>query len=624
MKKKSLFILTSIVLATPPIYPAGFVRPSYSKAVQEAGATAQKQGPDFVSKSMAENAVKALKANTVYRVDEVELERLQKAATNNKSVLSAMRDIIDQSAIAQKDTALRDIQELRLKMLVHFEGIDPKSSEAVMNAQRSPEKQLELNAAIMVFDLKAVSGLHSNSKDAIRLFLSEMDIAMRAGARPDQALLAAQDALATSKGVDVDVNLFDKMGSTRDGVAELFKSADDFLELFIGSADGTQLKVMMTPRRAQEIEQISQNTVIQLVEIAKAPNVQKLMNEKAMPELSTQLANGRVFLENNPLLDSKSTEMVSAKSKADEVAANVDDLLGQLQELGAVVGGEGVRQNLARMARKYVPLAGRVIKDPAQWKRTIREKILEIDGILEKNILELDRNNQTLFSLKEKTLDQMNHLQVEMARAKLVADGLDAAIKELESRGDTETVLAIKSEVVPRIQKDLDAAMGLYGIYKASIEGINTMTRTNDAVIANVIRLRTIAAPAIAITESVRQAGKTAERVMEQSDRVSKFVGRQLTEMLEQNKRTNDMLIQQAGKSIVDHKVLEDVMTGLVKERERLATEMIKASAETKKHNDKMIAVLNKANDQMRNDGLAAGVNSTLRNNRPSVNNRQN
>jgi hypothetical protein len=456
-------------------------------------------------------------------------------------------------------------------------------------------------------------GLSVEAKTDIKRYLSEVQKSISSGAALKDALRVAKEIIEMETGKSFEIDAIDRAYNSAGGVAEIFKSVDDITAVDVaGPGSSTTMKVQMTRRQAEQVENEAHEQSLILLELAKSPDVATAFKDKALTEMKRDMNGINIFIKDNPLLDRESTVMKSVREEKDRVASSIDELFEELQDLGAIVGGRSWKHNMARMVRK-VPLVKRVVKDPSAWKRSIREKVLEIDKILEDGIIKLDQNNETLGSLKARAHEQMRNLQISMARTKLVSDFLQHYIKEKRSIGDEDTARIMEAEVVPRIERELNGAMTLYGVMLASVEAIGDLSRTNSMIITNSIQLRTVAAPAIAITESLKEAGKDAERIVKQGQKIGKFVESQLQEMVKQTKRAHESYAKAAGESVISPEVLEQVLTDLAGERENMIKRMVEAGVKLHTSNQKLVTVLNKASETLKNDSLAVQVDSLNR-----------
>lgn len=607
--KQVVIIATSIALSGSVLAQTS-VRPSFIKAPesQNAPGTLEVKAAD---KQVAERIVKAMAAKKIYGIDEATQKSLIAGYASNRSLREAIQDIQHQEQHSSSDPQVKSVNNLRLKILTSLSEVDIYNAEQIQKSQSDAEVASQLDLMTLVRGLSPLR-LTPNAKTNMIKFLTEVQTSIENGALLGDALRAAKEIVLSETGIEINISLIREAAASSGGVAELFKSVDDVSNIDVSGPSGPVMKVRMTMREAQVVEGLAHEMALSLMELARQPDIGVAFKEKAIQDMKASMTKTSIFIENNPLLDRQSTQFKQISESKESVAESVDELLGALQDLGAEVGGKGVKSRLGRWVRKTIPMADKVIKDPVAWERSLKEKVLEIDKVLADGVTKLDTNNQILSKLKGDALVQMNDLQKNIAKTFLVSQFLQHYIKEQIEKGDNDTANLIKAEIVPRVERELNGAMSLYGVLTASVEAMNELMRTNNLIITNSIQLRTVASPAIAITESVKEAGRDAEKVVQQSVAISRFVEKQLLQMSEQVRKNNELFSKAAGETVVNPEVLDKVLTDLAKEKIEMAKRMSEAGERLHKSNVKLVGVLNNAQQILKQDALGVNVDGIL------------
>jgi uncharacterized protein YaaN involved in tellurite resistance len=613
--KKNLLIISSLLVVGTSSAQQFGVRPSFqSKGIQQGAVEGRNES--FNAKTadaiIAVKQLSRIKDAGLYKIDDAAMVRLSEGHTSNKGISEAIKSIISLDSFAAKDSSIKSINELRLLILSQLKEVDPYNLQVLEKSRNELETASQLDLMYLVMGLNPLA-LTAKAKENIILFLTEVNNSINNSSKISDSMRVAQEELVMQKGVTIELSQIQAAYRSQGGIAELFKTTEDITNIDVQGPNGTVMQVRMTLKKAQELDSMAHEAVIRLIELAKSPDVSAVFKSEAIKEVQNGVENASLFLKDNPLLDRSSSKFTKVKEEKDRVANDINELLSTLKDLGASVGKKGVMAGASRWIRKSIPLADKVIKDPVAWERTLKEKILEIDKSIVDGINRLDSNNQELGKLKAKALENMSDLQVKMAKTKLISDYLQAYIKEITKRGDAETANIIRSEVVPRIERDLNGAMSLYGVLTASVEAMNHLVSTNNLIITQSVQLRTVASPAIAITESIKEAGRDAEKVVKQSSKISKFVENQLQQMSEQIKKNNELFAKAAGETVVSPEVLEKVLTELATERTAMADRMAKSGEQLRASNEKLIDVLNRASENLKLDAVGLGIEGAIK-----------
>lgn len=615
-KKKAAYLIGSMILAmnSVPAYAvvktgqsaAGFaIKPKFSNS-QDAELPRSGFDANVADAKVASKLVETISKSNLYHLDQATLDRISGSYLKNRTLQDMVKSILGQSSHAAKDGQVREINELRLSLASYLGDVDP----AALHQKQTAETAAQNDLATVVMGINPL-GLTAGTKANIIYFLTTLKNAISEGARLEDALKMANEMMALEKGVEVELESI-QLAARGSGVAELFKDELDIRELVVQGPTGAALTVRMPVKEATAIAESAVEKATTLIEMARSPDLARQIKEQVMRETGAKLHEVEMFMKDNPLLDRQSSKFNEMSEATTRVSTSIDQLLAQLQELDAVVGGRGIRQQAARLALKYLPGADKVIKDPAVWKRTIREKITEIDAVLIDGVQKLDNNNQTLNSLKAQALTRIAALQAEIAEIHLISTNIKAYIDQIEGT-NPELAKLIASELVPKVERDRNAVLSLYGVLMASIEAMNPVIQQNNLTITSTLQLRTVAAPVIAITESVIEASKDTAKVIAQSQAVSRFVGAQLLRMTAEIENSQKAFAKSAGESIVDPVLLEQVLTKLATLRETKAKQDAAAGEKLRTSNEKLINVLNRATQTLKQDQLGTQVNGVLR-----------
>ncbi len=563
------------------------------------------------------SAVKYLNNSALSTLSAATIDAYGKAIGTNKTFESTLNNVRG-NLVTNPNPVVVDIAKARIQLTSYFGEVDIFSEKTTREMQTDAEKSAAYYILRISNEINPMT-LGNQGQENVAHFLKSIQEGLDVHGNATKALSDALEKMEIDKGFTFDMNDIAGAFKTREGVTNLFKGDSDVQEFAVGTIGNTPLNIRMTRQQAEKLEVEVQNQLNTLIELAQNPNFHHETAKTSLKGLSEQMDSVNRFIKDNPILDrgsnDKLSKMLENEDAGKSLVNSLDQLLSNLNELGTVVNADGVRQKSARWIREYIPFAQKVITDPAAWKMTLKQKISEIDKSIVRGAEQLDQNNNTLINLRSKAVEQTLDLQKQMAKSRLVSDHLQEFVK-MNKDSRPELVKTIESQVVPQVERELNSAMALYGILKGSIEAIDHLVANNLQIITDAYHLRNVAAPAIAITESVKIAGQDAKAAMVRHKKISKFVEQQMQEMSNQVKTNNEMFAKMAGDSVISPEVLDKVLTDLIRERESMTKRMVEAGKRLRANNVKLAETLNKHSEQLSDSTVGLGVNKIINNGR--------
>ncbi|MBX9767883.1 MAG: hypothetical protein K2X47_11475, partial [Bdellovibrionales bacterium] len=257
-------------------------------------------------------------------IDKDKTDALVEAYQKNTAIEEAVDSI-------GKDTAsdVREINKLRLEIMILLGDINPNDPEQMRNAELNPDvdgKTLDLMTVV----IQAQPGPKSpKAKKNFALFLRLVKDALSSGQNFHEVLGIVQETLEMKHGIEIDIHNI-QTASRGPGVMELFASEEDAKELKIGGANGkAALEVRMSKQKAQQLSIEAASKAAELVDLAKDPSLAaERLTSDALKSLQAEMQKPNAYLENNHLLDVKDRKAAAnpAIEEQQKVAGSIDEL----------------------------------------------------------------------------------------------------------------------------------------------------------------------------------------------------------------------------------------------------------------------------------------------------------
>jgi uncharacterized protein YaaN involved in tellurite resistance len=400
-----------------------------------------------------------------------------------------------------------------------------------------------------------------------------------------------------------------------------FKSASDARHVKITTSDGTVFEAYMSAREGEALQDQAWQTANDLMTLATNP--QELVDrqtEAATASLRSGVNSASEFMKDNPVLARALDPNASAglrdamTGERSEVAKSSDELQTQLQQLGAIQGSKNLMANVSRWVRDNVPGASRIVQDPINARRSVLQRIQEIDRTIVEGAQRLEENNQTLFSLRAKANTEVARLQREIARLLMTTDYVQTLQRQAKESGQERLANTLAQEVLPILQRELNAAISVNAVLIASLEGINQIIRSNNGTIQSAQTLRTVTLPVLVVNETMRVTGEDLRATQIQQARIARFTEQQFAEMSKLIRENNERFARMSGESFISPETVERVLTELTNERVAHAKRMEEAARRQAANNAKLVQAVNRANalasDTMLGDAARARLNA--------------
>lgn len=587
------------------------------KPVGKAATTVESSGnmSRMVDTNFANKVKAELTQSSAFRgLDEVTVQIFTENL-GNKSFERIYRNSVRNLELSKGNSAVAEIERTKIEIMSSIKEMDMFDESLVARSADNNAKYAEYLIARTLVEVNPVS-LGKDGQEFFRYFLRELSESLKIDTQADRALSNTLERLSVERGLTISLEDFPSALRTNEGIAGLFKGVNDTREYEVGSYGDQKINLRLSEKEAHALSVKAQSEANRLIEIANNPSkVNEQFAKEALQGLRKESSSANKYLENNTLLNNR--ESVSSGEKvAKETAQNLDELLGQLKELGSTIDGNKFVGGAARLADKFGLkwMAGKLDKaNEASLKRkTIREKILMIDKSITDGITKLEQNNLQLDKIRGQAIDQIQALQIEIARVRLVSDMLHQYVSEIKS-SRPELARTIESEIIPRIEKELNASLALYGVLRASVDAIDSVVKNNLQIISDAFHLRNIAAPTITVTESVSQAAKQARDTMARHQQISKFMQSRLEKMAEETKKTDAMFAEMAGESVIKAEVLEKVLSELIKSKETTTNSLIQAGQKLRKANDQLSNTLNKYIKDLNHQSVGVSVEGMIK-----------
>lgn len=608
-KRVSLLVSVALFAQVSSAQLVG-LRPVGKQAVVESAGSVSR----MVDTNLANKVKVELAQNSAFRgLDEMTV-KIFVEHLGNKSFERIYRNAVRNLDLAKGNSAVAEIERTKIEIISSIKDMDMFDEALVARSADNNAKYAEYLIIRTLVEVNPVS-LGKDGQEFFRYFVKELSESLKIDTQADRALSNTLERMSIERGLSISLEDFPASLRTNEGIAGLFKGVNDTREYEVGSFGEQKINLRLSEKEAQALSLKAQAEANRLIEIANNPGkVNEQFAKEALQGLRKETSAANQYLEKNTLLNNRES-VNSGEKVAKDTAQNLDELLMQLKELGSTIDGNKFVGGAARFADKIGLkwVAGKLDKaNEASLKRkTIREKILMIDRSIVEGIEKLEENNLQLDNIRAKAIDQIQALQIEIARVRLVSDTLHTYVAEIKATRP-ELARTIESEIIPRIEKELNSSLGLYGILRASVDAIDSVIKNNLQIISDGFHLRNIAIPAIAVTESVKQGAKMAQDTMERHKRISMATQRAMEQMVEATIKTDAMFAQMAGETVIKAEVLEKVYTDLIQSKEKTINSTIEAGKNLRKASDKLAAVMNKFNQNFNNQSVGTSVESMI------------
>lgn len=628
-KRISLLVTTALIANTT--FANGF------RPVGRADTAPKTEGTNIVQvvdQAFKAKVLKNFESNSAFKgMDETAI-RLFAENLGNESFSRAFNSSIKILDMAQNNPMIADIEKLKLEILPMVKDMDIFNQNKRTEASQSPEKYASYLIMRMCIEVNPLAIGH-DGQQLLKDFLTELKQSLSAASTIDSALTQTIEFLQMEKGLSFNKEDIPVAATSTDGLTGLFKGANDIKEYEVGTYGDQKIIVRMTQKEADRTWQLAEGEAANMIEIASNPaTLDSRFASQALQGLKAESRSTNDFIEKNGLLN-KTEKYMSGADVANKTAQNLDEMLLQLKNLGAEIdsnasisktgnwlkrksGLDALGRKLVKSDNKTVSKIGDSLKeDPgAEFRKlTIRTKIDAIDKSIVDGMTELDSNNKDLNNLRAHAIEHTQKLNIEIARIRAVSDQIQEYIKAYETE-KPELTKTLRAEIVPRIERELNSVLALYGILRASVDSIDAVIKNNLQIIADAAHLRNIAAPAITVTEAVTQAAINAHQAMQRHKQISAFISDRMTVMVDKTKEVNKVFTEMAGSSTIDPVTLDKVLGDLVKDKEETTNRLVAAGKKLRETNEKLAKTLNKYNKDLHSQSVGVTADSLIQSSR--------
>jgi hypothetical protein len=596
-------MICSAAMAAPAGTGVGF-RPSLRMETKAPEAAQDLENPVVAAKraNMNETTLRGLKMN----LSPAALDNLPQAMVKNRGLVSAITNISHENA-----DNVRAINELRIEILNLTSNIDIADPAQRTRAESDVhfQHQFDLVRLVATINPRGVSG---NTRANVEFYFKQIKSLLDAKVPADRVLELASEATLAEKGFNIDVESISGAITSGEGAIALFKGIDEERAYEIGTAGGQVLKLRMTAKQLEDMENEVNERVEDLLALARNPReFDKLQSSKALKQLNAAAEDVTLFTKNNTILDASSKTSQDARTSTAEVQTSVDELLRELQVLGHAIGGESFKNSFLDTLRS-LPMGKKFIGDRVDRIKTAREKIGEIDKALVNGANKMEANNQQLTTMKSLAINRMVTLQTEMARAKMALDFLKQYAEHFTQIGDQTTANTINQEILLRLERELSASLILYGTMATAIATIDALVSSNEVIIANANDVRRVAIPAIAIQETLKTANQQTRQVMLQQKAVAAYLKTLTVENVELLRQNAELLKETMSNPIMEAAIIGKAIQDLVEIQNKSLTDREEAAKTMAVANNEMITVVNQING-LHMDSVGSTVNKIFR-----------
>lgn len=448
----------------------------------------------------------------------------------NKTIQKAIDEGLRLDAVANS-ALYSQIVALKLEILDLTAGSmdihNPQSLSGLQNANKYRHYMI----------VKAVAGMEAydvldDAKRRIILFLTELrgQVANIGMEEAGQALENALEGYNAQTGIGLSVHDLEfgiaPENEKNGGIKNLFLSDGDVQPIKIGTKDGTELEIRMTPNEVKSITEAAKLDFIALIQMVSNPNGQSDILQKLRPPVMSAMEK---FLDQSDLLKRPDMAFEKGKKTGEVNVQNYDDLLLGLKELGDIIDGDVVAGKLSRVFdSKYLSwIPGTSVaakhfskKDLIALKKmSIEKKIAAAKKAVEDGNQIIQQDNQDLNKTRALANDYILALKADLVRFKLLTDYVRDYIASIQ-QAQPQLAQAIQINVSLQLESELDAVLAKDRILKSLIKRIDVTIESGMRTVARSEMLTKEVLPMLKINEGILSATAAQKAQMQRDAQV--------------------------------------------------------------------------------------------------------